>query len=75
MLELTFKVAADKPSTRKITLVQQEGFPDDVIDFGDLIVARQFLYDTGRAARGAAAFVAGPDVGSGSRPGLTIFVR
>ena len=40
MLELTFKVAADKPSTRKITLVQQEGFPDDVIDFGDLIVAR-----------------------------------
>ena len=38
-------------------------------------VARQFLYDTGRAARGAAAFVAGPDVGSGSRPGLTIFVR
>ena len=38
-------------------------------------VANQFLYDTGRAARGAAAFVAGPDVGSGSRPGLTIFVR
>ena len=38
-------------------------------------VARQFLYDTGRVARGAAAFVAGPDVGSGSRPGLTIFVR
>ena len=40
MLELTFKVAANNPSTRKITLVQQEGFPDDVIDFGDLIVAR-----------------------------------
>ena len=38
-------------------------------------VANQFLYDTGREARGAAAFVAGPDVGSGSRPGLTIFVR
>ena len=38
-------------------------------------VANQFLYDTGRVARGAAAFVAGPDVGSGSRPGLTIFVR
>ena len=40
MLELTFKVAANPPPTRKITLVQQEGFPDDVIDFGDLIVAR-----------------------------------
>ena len=38
-------------------------------------VANQFLYNTGRVARGAAAFVAGPDVGSGSRPGLTIFVR
>lgn len=38
-------------------------------------VANQFLYDTGRAARGAAAFVAGPDVGDGWRPGLTIFVR
>ena len=39
MLELTFKVAADKPSTRKITLVQQVGYPDNVIDFGGPIVA------------------------------------
>ena len=29
MLQLAFKVAADKPSTRKITVVQQEGYPDD----------------------------------------------
>ena len=35
-------------------------------------VARQFLYDTGRAARGAAAFVAGPDVGDSWRPGTII---
>ena len=35
-------------------------------------VARQFLYDTGRAARGAAAFVAGPDVGDSWRPGTVI---
>ena len=40
MLELAFKVAADKPSTRKITLVQQVGYPDNVIDFGGPIVAR-----------------------------------
>ena len=40
MLQLAFKVAADKPSTRKITVVQQEGYPDDVITFGDGIVAR-----------------------------------
>jgi hypothetical protein len=39
MLQLAFKVAADKPSTRKITLVQQVGFPDNVIDFGGPIVA------------------------------------
>ena len=39
MLELTFKVAADKPSTRKIALVQQVGYPDNVIDFGGPIVA------------------------------------
>ena len=39
MLELAFKVAADKPSTRKITLVQQVGYPDNVIDFGGPIVA------------------------------------
>ena len=39
MLELTFKVAADKPSTRTITLVQQVGYPDNVIDFGGPIVA------------------------------------
>ena len=35
-------------------------------------VANQFLYDTGRAARGAAAFVAGPDVGDSWRPGTVI---
>ena len=40
MLQLAFKVAADKPSTRKITLVQQVGYPDNVIDFGGQIVAR-----------------------------------
>ena len=40
MLKLVFNVTANPPPTRKITLVQQEGFPDDVIDFGDLIVAR-----------------------------------
>ena len=39
MLQLAFKVAANKPSTRKITLVQQVGYPDDVIDFGGPIVA------------------------------------
>ena len=39
MLQLAFKVAADKPSTRKITLVQQVGYPDNVIDFGGPIVA------------------------------------
>ena len=35
-------------------------------------VARQFHYDTGREARGAAAFVAGPDVGDSWRPGTVI---
>ena len=35
-------------------------------------VARQFLYDTGREARGAAAFLAGPVVGDGWRPGMVI---
>ena len=35
-------------------------------------VARQFHYDTGRVARGAAAFVAGPDVGDSWRPGTVI---
>ena len=39
MLQLAFKVAADKPSTRKITLVQQVDYPDNVIDFGGPIVA------------------------------------
>ena len=39
MLRLVFNVAANKPSTRKITLVQQVGYPDDVIDFGGPIVA------------------------------------
>ncbi len=38
-------------------------------------VARQFLYDTGREARGAAAFVAGPDVGDGWRPGTAIYLH
>ena len=38
-------------------------------------VARQFHYDTGRAARGAAAFVAGPDVGDGWRPGTAIYLH
>ena len=39
MLKLVFNVAANKPSTRKITLVQQAGYPDNVIDFGGPIVA------------------------------------
>ena len=39
MLQLAFKVAANKPPTRRITLVQQVGYPDDVIDFGGPIVA------------------------------------
>ena len=39
MLKLVFNVAANKPSTRKITLVQQVGYPDNVIDFGGPIVA------------------------------------
>ena len=39
MLQLVFNVAANPPPTRKITLVQQEGFSDDVIDFGGPIVA------------------------------------
>ena len=38
-------------------------------------VANQFLYDTGREARGAAGFLAGPDVVDASPKGLTIFVR
>ena len=38
-------------------------------------VANQFLYDTGREARGAEAFQAGPDVVDASPKGLTIFVR
>ena len=37
-------------------------------------VARQFHYDTGREARGAAAFVAGPDVGDSWRPGTAIYL-
>ena len=39
MLKLVFNVAANPPPTRKITLVQQVGYPDDVIDFGGPIVA------------------------------------
>ena len=39
MLKLVFNVAANPPSTRRITLVQQVGYPDDVIDFGGPIVA------------------------------------
>ena len=39
MLQVSFKVAANKPSTRRITLVQQVGYPDNVIDFGGPIVA------------------------------------
>ena len=41
MLQLTFKVAANPPSMRKITLVQQQNprLPDDEIDFGGPIVA------------------------------------
>ena len=39
MLQVSFKVAANKPSTRKITLVQQVGYSDNVIDFGGPIVA------------------------------------
>ena len=35
-------------------------------------VARQFLYDTGREARGADVFLAGPVVGDGWRPGMVI---
>ena len=38
-------------------------------------VANQFLYDTGREARGADVFLAGPDVADASPKGLTIFVR
>lgn len=38
-------------------------------------VANQFLYDTGRAERGAAAFVAGPDVVGPLPKGFVIFVR
>ena len=38
-------------------------------------VANQFLYDTGREDRGAAGFLAGPDVVDASPKGLTIFVR
>jgi len=41
MLQVSFKVAANKPSTRKITLVQQVGYPDNVIDFGGPIVNGQ----------------------------------
>ncbi len=39
MLKLVFNVAANPPPTRRITLVQQVGYPDDVIDFGGPIVA------------------------------------
>ena len=41
MLQLTFKVAANPPSMRKITLVKQQNpdLPEDVIDFGGPIVA------------------------------------
>jgi hypothetical protein len=41
MLQLTFKVAANPPSMRKITLVQQQNprLPDDEIDLGGPIVA------------------------------------
>ena len=39
MLKLVFNVAANPPPTRRITLVQQAGYPDDVIDFGGPIVA------------------------------------
>ena len=39
MLKLVFNVAANPPPPRKITLVQQVGYPDDVIDFGGPIVA------------------------------------
>lgn len=38
-------------------------------------VTRQFLYDTGREARGADVFLAGPVVGDGRRTGLIIYVR
>ena len=38
-------------------------------------VANQFLYDTGREARGADVFWAGPDVVDASPKGLIIFVR
>lgn len=38
-------------------------------------VTRQFLYDTGRKARGADVFLAGPVVGDGRRTGLIIYVR
>ena len=41
MLELTFKVAANPPPVRRITLVQQEGYPDNEISFGEVpIVAK-----------------------------------
>ena len=36
MLELAFKVAANPPPVRRITLVRQEGYPDNVIDFGEV---------------------------------------
>ena len=39
MLRLVFNVAANPPPARRITLVQQAGYPDDVIDFGGPIVA------------------------------------
>ena len=39
MLQLVFNVATNPPPTRRITLVQQVGYPDDVIDFGGPIVA------------------------------------
>ena len=39
MLKLVLNVAANPPPTRRITLVQQAGYPDDVIDFGGPIVA------------------------------------
>ena len=41
MLELAFKVAANPPPVRRITLVQQEGYPDNEISFGEVpIVAK-----------------------------------
>lgn len=38
-------------------------------------VTRKFLYDTGREARGADVFLAGPVVGDGRRTGLIIYIR